>query len=200
LNKRGIFTSLAIVMGLSACTPIHTPMMHQYKLESYSKQPFRPPLHRSLLIAQPEAIAGYQTEQMLYSNKPFQLAAFSENAWIGTPANMLYPLLIQTFQNSHAFSAIASSPYADRIDYRIDTQLIDMQQNFLVKPSEFHLKLKVVVTRVSNNHILASRIFFEHIPCPADTPYGGVVAGNKATLQMTQKIKQFVIMQIQQDT
>ena len=180
---------------LGACTAIKTPETTQYKLESFSTVKTTTPsaARHSLLISQPEAMAGYQTEQMLYVKKPFQLTAFTENAWIGAPANMLYPLLIQTFQHSQAFRAVASSPFADSVDYRLDTQLISMQQNFLIKPSTFELTLKAVITRVSNNQVLASRIFTEHVLCPMDTPYGGVIAANKATHNITQRIAAFVI-------
>ena len=200
MNICRLFTCLIALVALSACAPIKLPATNQYKLESFStkKEITRAP-RRSLLISQPEAMAGYQTEQMLYVKKPFQLASFAESAWIGTPANMLYPLLIQTLQNSQAFTAVASSPFADNVDYRLDTQLLTMQQNFLTKPSEFELMIKVVITRVANNQVLASRILTEHVSCPADTPYGGVIAGNQATINITQRINDFIIRKIRDD-
>ncbi len=185
---------------LSACMPVKTSVTNQYKLEAFSHQrTASAPLHRSLLISQPEAMAGYQTEQMLYVKKPYELSSFAENAWIAPPANMLYPLLIEAFQADHRFSAIASSPYADKVDYRLDTQLLAMQQTFLTKPSEFILTLKIVVTRVKSNQVLASRIITEHVACPTDTPYGGVIAANKAAIAMTEKIKRVVMKYVQQD-
>lgn len=197
LNQLKFFIGCTIGLVCSACTPIKTPVTNQYKLEAFSQKTNHRTLQQSILISQPEAIAGYQTEQMLYIQKPYQLSAFSENAWISPPANMLYPLLIQSFQNSHAFSAVASSPYADKIDYRLDTQILAMEQNFLVKPSVFTLSLKAVITRVSNNQVLASRIISARVPCPMDSPYGGVIAANKATVIITQKIQDFVIHNIE---
>lgn len=198
LNQLKFFIGCTIGLLCSACTPIKTPVTNQYKIESFSQKINHHPLKKSILISQPEAIAGYQTEQMLYIQKPYQLSAFSENAWVSTPANMLYPLLIQSFQNSHAFNAVASSPYADRIDYRLDTQILAIEQNFLVKPSVFVLSLKAVITRVSTNEVLASRIISARVPCPTDTPYGGVIAANKASVIITQKIQDFVIHYIEQ--
>ena len=200
MNHFKLLTCFIILLGLSACSSIRLPVKNQYKLESFhtQKQTAHAP-RRSLLVSQPEAMTGYQTEQMLYVKKPFQLDSFAENAWIGTPANMLYPLIIQTLQNSHAFRAVASSPFADNVDYRLDTQVIAMQQNFLIRPSAFELKLKVVLTRVADNQVLASRILSERVPCPADTPYGGVIAANKATDAMTRKIETFVIQEIGRD-
>jgi cholesterol transport system auxiliary component len=186
------FIGCATLLIISACSPIKTPVTHQYKLEAFSQAISKHTFDHSILISQPEAMAGYQTEQMLYIQKPYQLSAFSENAWVGTPANMLYPLLIQSLQHSHAFKAVASSPFADRVDYRLDTQILAMEQNFLNKPSVFVMSLKAVLTRVKNNQVLASRIISVRVPCPMDTPYGGVIAANKASVIVTEKIKHFV--------
>ena len=200
MNRANIF-SLLIVFLLNGCMPVKSTINNQYKLDSYSKPSARgAPLHRSLLISQPEALAGYQTEQMLYIDKPYEINAFAQSAWISSPANMLYPLLIQSFQESHAFSASASSPYSDKVDYRLDTQLISLQQNFLFKPSVLEFTAKVVITRVEDNHVLASELIRERIPCKMDTPYGGVVAANKATEAFTREIRRFAIQKIQRDT
>lgn len=182
-------------MLLTACTPVKTLTTHQYKLESYDRAASHKRLPYSLLISQPEAMVGYQTEQMMYIQKPYQLSAFSENAWVGPPANMLFPLLVQSFQASHAFKAIASSPFADKVDYRLDTQILAMEQNFLTKPSTYVMTIKAVLTKVSNNQTLSSKVFTIRKRCSQDTPYGGVLAANQATITLTQRIREFVIQQ-----
>ena len=156
-------------------------------------------IHLSLLISQPDAIAGYQTEQMMYTNKPFELTNFAHSAWISSPANMLYPLIIQSLQKSHYFFAIASGPDADKTDYRLDTQLFELQQNFLTKPSMVQLVAKVVITHIPDNRVVSSRIITQSVPCPQDTPYGGVIAANKATMAFTAALSDFVVEQVKRD-
>jgi cholesterol transport system auxiliary component len=68
-----------------------------------------------------------------------------------------------------------------------------MQQNFLTKPSQFELKVKIVLTQVKDNSVIFSKIFTEKVPCPSDTPYGGVIAGNRAAVILTGKIKREVV-------
>lgn len=182
---------------IAACTPVKTLTTHQYKLEGYSQQVSQKRLPYSLLISQPDAMVGYQSEQMMYIQKPYQLAAFSENAWVGAPASMFYPLLVQSFQSSRAFKAIASSPFADKVNYRLDTQILAMEQNFLTKPSVYVMTVKAVLTHVTNNQVLSSRVFTARVPCTQDTPYGGVLAANKASTILTQRIKAFVIGSIE---
>ncbi len=181
------------LLVLTACMPVKTRTTHQYKLEGYSQEVSSKRLPYSLLISQPEAMVGYQTEQMMYIQKPYQLTAFSENAWVGPPANMFYPLLVQSFQSSRAFKAVASSPFADKVNYRLDTQILAMEQNFLTKPSRYVMTVKAVLTHVTHNQILSSQVFTVRVPCTQDSPYGGVLAANKASTILTQRIKAFVI-------
>lgn len=198
MNKVLLFGTFLLV---AACSPIKTTVSNQYKLETYSaKKTMGAHTGHSLLISLPDAIPGYQTEQMLYTNKPFELSSFAHSAWISSPANMLYPLITQSLQHSHYFSAIASGPDADKTDYRLDTQLIELQQNFLTKPSQIQLIANVVLTHIADSRIVASRIISITQPCPADTPYGGVIAANKAALAFTARLSDFVISQVKRDS
>lgn len=200
MNKISIIALLAATELLVSCSPIKTAVSNQYKLESFSaKKIAQHQTHVSLLVSQPDAIAGYQTEQMMYTNKPFELTNFAHSAWISSPANMLYPLIIQSLQTSHYFYAIASGPDADKTDYRLDTQLFELRQNFLSKPSRVQLVAKVVLTHIADNRVVSSRIITKTVPCPQDTPYGGVLAANQASLGFTAALSNFVIEQVKQD-
>lgn len=186
-----------LAAALSACSPVKMPVTNQYQISSYSaKQLARHPSHNTLLVTIPEAVAGYQTEAMLYVKKPYQLDSFAKNAWVDPPANMLYPLLTQSIQRTGYFRAVSSSPYTQGADYRLDTQVLHLEQNFLRKPSTLELSLKVVLTRVSDNKIIASRIINQSQPCPMDNPYGGVIAANKASLLSTAEVARFVVNSI----
>lgn len=197
-------TILTVLIGaswlLTACSPIQNEVKNQYKLEAFSaKKIAAKHAASSILISQPDAIAGYQTEQMLYINKPFELSNFAHSAWISSPANMIYPLITQSLQHSHYFYAVASGPDADKTDYRLDTQIIELQQNFLTKPSKVELVANVVLTHVADNRIVSSRVISECVPCPTDTPLGGVIAANKAAFAFTAKLSSFVINHVKQD-
>ncbi|MGQ3891996.1 ABC-type transport auxiliary lipoprotein family protein [Legionella sp. CNM-4043-24] len=186
-----------ILLCLLACSPIKPAVSYQYKLGSFSgKQLATRASQHSILITQPEAVAGYQTEQMLYVKKTFEISSFANNAWISAPADMLFPLILQSIQRSGYFYAVASSPTSDQTDYRLDTQLIELQQNFLQHPSEIRLTVKVVLTHVSDNRVIASRVISQRIPCPMDTPYGGVIAANQAAERFTAELTRFVVSEL----
>ncbi len=204
MNSRSTLkTATALLLGLlvvlmTACTAVKPSVTNQYTLNAFSSQTFnKPSSARSILVSKPEAMAGYETEQMLYMKKPYELSVFAHNAWIDPPADMLFPLIVQSLQSSHYFFAVASTLSSESADYRLDTQLIELQQNFLYKPSVLEFSAKVVLTNVSTNQIIASRVIKQRVPCTKNTPYGGVIAANQATQRFTQELTRFVIDHIQ---
>ena len=200
VTKVSIAILLSTLFILSACSPIKTPVSNQYKLEMFgTKIMVKKKSTSSILISQPDAMAGYQTEQMYYIQKPFELSTFVHNAWISSPANMLYPLIMQSLEKTGYFNVVASGPYVDKADYRIDTQLIELQQNFLTKPSTLDFSAKVLLTHISDGRVIASHTFNQHISCHADTPYGGVVAANEATQAFTKSLSRFVVTEVTRD-
>ncbi|HAT2066728.1 TPA: membrane integrity-associated transporter subunit PqiC [Legionella pneumophila] len=198
-----ILSSVCFILGiltLMSCSPVKVPVTNEYQLTAYStKQLTRKPRPITIQVTVPEAVAGYQTEEMLYMKKPFKLEPFVKNAWTSPPADMLFPLLVQSLQSSGYFYAVTSSPYSEEADYRLDTQLLKLEQNFIKKPSVLEFSAKIVLTHISDNQIIGSRIVSLQIPCSQDTPYGGVIAANQATFRFTATATDFVVSHIKRD-
>ncbi|HHT0593818.1 TPA: ABC-type transport auxiliary lipoprotein family protein [Legionella anisa] len=198
MKKLTVFLVGLCAAMLSACSPVKVSVKNQYQLSAYStKQLAKKPMAMALLVTLPDAAAGYQTEQMLYIKKPYGLEPFAKNAWVNPPADMLYPLILQSLQRTNLFEAVTSNAYTLGATYRLDTQLLSLQQNFLKKPSVLEFSAKVVLTHVSDNNVLASKIITLRLPCPSDTPYGGVIAANRATQQFTANLAHFVVSHIE---
>lgn len=194
MNVMKALIVMLVCLFLTACTSVKLPVKHEYQLSRYSAKVYKPaPKKQALLVVLPDAVAGYQTNQMLYINKPYQLSAFAHNAWTDPPAAMFFPLMLQSIQSSGYFYAVASSPYADYADFRVNAQILKLHQNFLVKPSRLEFAVKIVVTDVGNDKVVASKIINESQCCPQDTPYGGVLAANRAVYDASAKMTDFII-------
>lgn len=201
MHKLTIIILLSTHLLLAGCSAIKVPVTNQYQLSAFSNKKLTgQSAKQSILVTSPEAVAGYQTEQMLYIKKPFELSSYVKNAWVDQPAGMLFPLIVQSLQQSGYFYAVASSPHSELTTYRLDTQLIELQQNFLKKPSVIDLVVKVVLTHVSDNRVVASRLINQHVSCPMDTPYGGVIAANRAAENFTAELTNFVVSHVRQDS
>jgi cholesterol transport system auxiliary component len=184
------------------CTSLPQVVTSQYTLKSYgttrvsSHQPKLP----SIYISPPEAVAGFQTDQMLYTKVPYQTTAYVHNAWSSPPAEMLYPLLIQSFQASHAFRVVGSGTHAEISSYRLDTQLLELIQNHKTKPSRIQLTVKAMISNTASAKVIASKVFYINVPCPYDSPYGGALAANIATAQLTKQLTSYTITVIRHHT
>jgi len=194
---------MAIGLGcmlIVSCGPVKMPVTHTYTLSlAPEKHARKRAMPYTLLISKPGAAAGYKTTEMYYLKKPYMLEPFAKNAWESPPPNMLYPILVKRFQDSRAFRAVSSSPYADKTDYRLDTQLLELYQNFMTNPSHLKFKAKVAVTRVRDNHVMASRMITVDIPCSQNNPYGGVTAANQAVARFVEETLDFVIKEVQSE-
>lgn len=186
-----------IFLLVTGCSAVKLPEANTYQISAYSaKRLAKNPRPINLLVSNPDAVAGYQTGQMLYMQKPYLVEKFANNAWVSPPSDMLFPLLLQSLQSSGYFHAVSSTPYAQGANYRLDTQLIRLEQNFLNKPSSLHLSVKVILTNLENNRLVSSRMINIVVPCGKDSPYGGVLAANEAAKQLTAAVTQFVVKSI----
>ena len=191
------FLLSSLLLLVSACSPVKKQITNQYQLTQFSAKRFaKAPTRATILVSVPLATSGYQTEEMLYIKQPYELSPFAHNAWVAQPASMLFPLIFQSLQYSNYFKAVSSTPYAEETDYRIDTQLIELHQNFLKNPSVLQMTVKVVLSDLKRNRVLGSRIFHQDIRCRQNNPRAGVEATNQAARLLTAKITAFAIQLI----
>ncbi|HVT63079.1 MAG TPA: hypothetical protein VHD33_06315, partial [Legionellaceae bacterium] len=71
------FIYLGILIGLGClqgCMSVASKEINRYQLLSVGRvAPVQSKHHYSILVMQPSAMVGYDTEQMLYMNKPYQI-------------------------------------------------------------------------------------------------------------------------------
>lgn len=148
---------------------------------------------KTILIALPLAASGYQSNSLLYLTKDYTLSSFVKNEWDVPPAEMLQPLLTKSIQNTGYFYAIVSAPSSVQTTYRLETRLQVLQQNFTQHPSV--VEMSIDATLVNNNTLKAvgSHHFSTRVPAASETPYGGVVAANKACQQLMEEISAWVV-------
>lgn len=179
-----------------ACTPVVSETNNRYQLTEAQQMKPSTHQHGSILIMRPVALEGYDTQQMLYVNQPYQVSAFANNSWMSPPATMLLPLILRSIESTHYFSAVTSDLNTTKTDYRLESTLIRFQQNFLLKPSHLQIAMQIVLVRSMDSQVMATATLYEDIPCPKDTPLGGVMAANQATKDLTAKIARFVVKQV----
>lgn len=177
---------------LTACSPVKVASIQEYKLESPSTLHVRnKPTRATILVSKPLAASGYTTSDMRYVVKSYELSSFAKNSWVAPPADMLETMLIESLQNSGYFYGVVRAPFAGTTAYRLDTQLLSLRQNFLKRPSRIDLAIKAELVNETTKKIVRSKRFVTHVNALEDTPYGGVMAANRAMNNLMVQIVRF---------
>ncbi|BBI99485.1 ABC transporter [Ferrigenium kumadai] len=187
-----------VVLGGCSVLPPSPPPDNIYLLEARTTS-LPAPVHpvsatrRDLVLAvsMPRARAGFDTARMIWVRQAHGLEVYSRNRWADTPARMLAPQLVQALERSGAFHAVVLSPSRVSVALRLDTELIRLQQDFTVKPSEVRFTLGAQLIDTGTQRVIATAEFDETEKCETEDAYGGVLAANRALERLLARLAAF---------
>jgi cholesterol transport system auxiliary component len=155
--------------------------------------PVRPQRDLVLAVGLPRARAGYESAQIVFLRRPYELEYFTKSRWADTPARMLAPLFTQALDQSGSFRTVVQVPSRVPADVRLDTELVRLQQDFATQPSRVELALRAQLIDLRSNRILAEMQFEEAETAPSEDAYGGVIAANRALQRMLARLVDFCV-------
>lgn len=192
-SKMKVLFFVLTTLTLSGCFSSYDPP-EQYELTAVSHKQFAArPVKTTLLVSQPIPVLAYQSADMLYVSQNYQLQPFVKNSWRVPPAEMLFPLITQSLQNTDYFAAVIPAPTFAYADWRLDSYVIKLQQDFTHKPSIVELELNATLINNVKASVIANKRFYVQAVAPSDTPYGGVVAANTACQQLMEELSAWVV-------
>lgn len=193
---RSIFLFLC-VMTLTSCSlfsPVKTDTINKFLLSKIPTHTLvKKPRNTIILVSIPDSRPVFNTTQMAYTLRPYQISYFSQNQWAEVPAEMFQPLLVQTLQNTRYFRAVVTPPYSGSYNYSLGTQILELTQDFSHRTPMLLMTVRAQIMRISTNQIVGTRQFSVSLPIPQGTPYGGVYAANQATAIILEKISRFCL-------
>ncbi|HCA27250.1 MAG TPA: hypothetical protein DEP05_06355, partial [Betaproteobacteria bacterium] len=134
---------------------------------------------------------GFDGPRMAYSLRHGELAFFSHSRWIDAPARMLAPLLVHALSRNGGFRAVVAATGAARADFRLDTHLLRLAQDFTARPSRMRIDLRIQLTNMVSGEVIATHTFSASEPAPEATPYGGVRAADRILRRLLPRIAKF---------
>ena len=144
-------------------------------------------------VASPRAAAGFDTAQMAYVERPYELGYFATHRWVDTPPRMLAPLLVRALERTNAFAAVVPAAGNGAADFRLDIELVRLQQDFTMRPSREQVALRAQLTDSRARRVVAARLFEDEERAPSDDPAGGVVAANAALQRILDRLVAFCL-------
>lgn len=191
-----IASSLAILTSCASLLPVPPPKITFYALGNINSkvqatQPAVSSTKPTIIINTPRAAAGFNSQHMMYVREAYKLEYFAQNEWIDTPSRMLAPLLVSTVQNSQVFHAVVQSPSNIVADFRLDTEIVSLQQNFETKPSTVQFKLRIYVVNNVTRKVIAWHEFEDTVVSKSENAAGGAEAANLAVQSVLNKVAAF---------
>jgi cholesterol transport system auxiliary component len=147
----------------------------------------------TVLVLPPKTTPLYDTTQMAYSTQPHAVAYFSEREWGETPSQMLYPLVVRTLENTHAFRAVLTEPFATRYTYALRTEILELIQDFGSDSASLVLTLRFQLTDYAARTVIDTTEISVREPLRERNSYAGVLAANEATAKALRQMAEFVL-------
>lgn len=142
-----------------------------------------------LLVSQPQAEPGFETQRMVYVKRAYELEYYAVNQWADTPVRMFAPLMVHSLnQQNDVWRAVIPLPSSIRGDYRLDTDGFLLQQEFLHQPSRVRVMIRTQLIDLQGSTILSTRTFEVVENASSENPYGGVQAANRAVAGLLDQI------------
>jgi len=133
-----------------------------------------------LLISQPKAQAGFDTQRMAYLLRPYEVDYYALNQWADTPSRLLLRILVENLDKTGQWAAVLPAPSSLPANYRLDCDNLVLEQQFFSRPSRVRLALRAQIVDLKKSAILGTQYFELFESAPSDDPYGGVQAANRA--------------------
>lgn len=190
---RILFVILSAIF-LSSCalfTPVKSGVSARYVLDSLPAPTTDSHSGATILVNAMSSDPIYNTQQIAYTTRPYQISYYAKNRWAATPPQMLHPLIVQSLQNTHHFHAVITPLSMGRYDYVLNTQLLELRQIFFRNCSEVHLTVRAQILSAGTNNVVATKVISVVVVAPQNSPVGGVYAANRATAQMLAQLVQF---------
>lgn len=178
-----------LIHGAAGCTllaPSRAELPRLHALEWSGATPATPvPADApTLLVGIPRAGAGYDSPRMAYASEPHALAYFARHQWVDTPARMLQPLLARAAEGTGRFEAVVQAPTSVAASLRLDTEIVQLVQDFSVRPSVVRVVLRVQLVELDARRVVATREVKASSPTASDDPLAGVDAANRALAEV----------------
>lgn len=199
-----IVMTIAVLCGCSILTPSNTLPPKQYSFDgATSRQTLRSPALASVknnaatvVVGIPRAASGFESRQMAYVRQSHQLEYFKQSEWIAAPASMLSPIIAAALESSGQFKAVIQAPTSVVAQYRLDVEIVRLQQEFFNVPSQVHFTLRAHLLDASTRQVIAWHEFDSFVAASTEDPYGGVIATNTVIRNITKELADFCVQAV----
>tara|TARA_B100000902_G_C27092635_1_gene804638 strand:- start:75 stop:683 length:609 start_codon:yes stop_codon:yes gene_type:complete len=147
---------------------------------------------QTLLLQTMMSSPGYQSSDMVYVAKPYQLESFAYHQWVAPPSQLILPVLMRALQDRGYYHAVLMAPSSGVSDRVLATRLLYLNEN-VTNPKQpwVSCAIDVALLDASNDKIIREKVFTEKMKTASDA-YSYATNLNKIMAKMTIQIVDFV--------
>ena len=148
--------------------------------------------HGVLVVSLPQEQGGTNTSGIAYLLRPHEIRYYAYNQWAESPARLLMPLMVQAMEKTHCWGTVTHAAAALRDDFRLDSEILQWQQEFFSNPSRVRLSFRAQLVESQKREVIAARRFEIIEEAPSGDAYGAVIASNRAVNRLLGEIAEWI--------
>ena len=172
--------------------PTHTFLLSLDSSAGKAPSPEGKPGAWTLVVNVPVAQPGFETPRMAYRQRLYEVSYYAAHQWADPPSQMLRPLLVQALERAGYWRAVVPMPTSVRGDHRVEIDQVELIQDFLQKPSQVRVMLRMQIIKLPDYLVLGTRLFDVAEEAASDDAYGGAVAANLAVGRLVKEVAVWV--------
>ena len=165
-NRRAVAV-LAILAGASACTSLlpggeETPeSLYSLTAPSDFPQLEQQKLPWALVVDEPTAAAGLDTERIAVRQTPLRLRYYADARWVEPAPQMVRDLIVGAFENADRLKGVGQSSVTLNPEYRLSTRLAEFEAVYPdgAEVPEVRVRIDATLVRELGQDVVASRDF-----------------------------------------
>jgi len=135
-----------------------------------------------LIVAAPRAMAGFDTDRIVYVLEAHRLQPYADSQWIDTPSKMLEPMMAAALSRAGVFGAVLQAPSPVDAQWELQSELVRLQQD--VVAARFRFTLHVMLVEKRTRTVVLAREFDASAPITGTGPAAAVAAANEVVAQV----------------
>ena len=148
--------------------------------------------HGVLVVSLPQEQGGTNTSGIAYLLRPHEIRYYAYNQWAESPARLLMPLMVQAMEKTNCWRTVTHAGVAVRDDFRLDSEILQWQQEFFSSPSLVRLSFRAQLVESQKREVIAARRFEIIEEAPSGDAYGAVIASNRAVNRLLGEIAEWI--------
>jgi cholesterol transport system auxiliary component len=184
IARRWLAGGAALALAGCASLFVATPPGNLYRLAAASEFPSNPPfVGAQVLVDPPQAPAAIDTNRIALSKSPLSLDYYADSVWTDRVPDLLENLLVASFENSGAITAIGSASSGLRADFILRTEIRHFEAVYDAAggPPKVWVTIIARLVAMPQRRIIAQARFEQRVPAAEENVPAVVAAFNTAT-------------------